>query len=44
MKKFYLSADIEGTCGIVSWDEAEAGHPRYAYFAHEQFIDFVGGF
>ena len=35
MKKFYLSADIEGTCGIVSWDETEAGHPRYAYFARQ---------
>ena len=35
MKKFYLSADIEGTCGIVCWDETEAGHPRYEYFARQ---------
>lgn len=35
MKKFYLSADIEGTCGIVCWDETEYGDPRYAYFAKQ---------
>ena len=35
MKKFYLSADIEGTCGIVCWDETEYGNPRYAYFAKQ---------
>ena len=35
MKKFYLSADIEGTCGIVHWDETEEGHPKYAYFARQ---------
>ncbi len=34
-KKFYLSADIEGTCGIVCWDETEAGNPRYEYFARQ---------
>ena len=35
MKKFYLSADIEGTCGIVCWDETEAGERRYEYFARQ---------
>ena len=35
MKKFYLSADIEGTCGIVCWDETEYGNPRYPYFAKQ---------
>ena len=35
MKKFYLSADIEGTCGIVCWDETEAGERRYDYFARQ---------
>lgn len=25
MKKVFLSADIEGTCGIAHWDETLAG-------------------
>ena len=24
----FISADIEGTCGIVSWDETERSTPR----------------
>ena len=35
MKKFFLSADIEGTAGIVCWDETEFGSPRYDYFANQ---------
>lgn len=30
--KIFLSADIEGTAGIVHWDEAERGHPDWAEF------------
>lgn len=30
--KIFLSADIEGTAGIVHWDEAERSHPDYAEF------------
>ena len=33
MKKLFISADIEGTCGIASWKETEKNHPDYARFA-----------
>lgn len=33
--KLFVSADIEGTTGITLWDEAQNGHPRYAYFADQ---------
>ncbi len=33
--KIYLSADIEGTAGIVDWKEASADHPQYAYFQRQ---------
>ena len=33
--KLFLSADIEGTTGIVCWDETENGHSRYAYFQQQ---------
>ena len=32
MKKLYLSADIEGTCGIADWKETELENPQGAYF------------
>ncbi len=32
MKKLFISADIEGTCGIAHWDETEHGKPDYEYF------------
>jgi D-amino peptidase len=32
MKKLFLSADIEGTCGIVDWKETELGDAQSAYF------------
>lgn len=33
--KLYLSADIEGTAGIDTWDETELGKEKYAYFAQQ---------
>lgn len=33
--KLYLSADIEGTAGIDTWDETEIGREKYAYFAQQ---------
>lgn len=35
MKKLFISADIEGTCGITHWDETEKGQADYAYFAEQ---------
>lgn len=35
MKQFYLSADIEGTCGIAHWDETEKGKDGYEHFARQ---------
>lgn len=32
MKKVYISADIEGTCGIVNWEETEAGNAYSDHF------------
>lgn len=32
MKKIFLSADIEGTCGIADWKETELGDAQSAYF------------
>ncbi len=32
MKKLYISADIEGTCGITAWEETDAGGRNYDYF------------
>lgn len=33
--KIYLSADMEGTAGIVHWNETTADHPQYAYFREQ---------
>ena len=33
--KLFISADIEGTTGIVLWYETTNGHPRYPYFAEQ---------
>lgn len=33
MKKLFISADIEGTCGIAAWDETHKGHPDYERYA-----------
>lgn len=35
MKKLFISADIEGTCGITSWDETQKNHPDWRYFADQ---------
>lgn len=32
MKKVYISSDIEGTCGIVNWQETEPGNAYSDYF------------
>ena len=35
MKKLFVSADIEGTAGILDWRETEKNSPEYAYFAEQ---------
>ncbi len=35
MRKLYISADIEGVCGIADWKETEIGEPQGAYFREE---------
>ena len=35
MKKFFISCDIEGTCGIAAWEETEASHAAYGAFADQ---------
>ncbi len=35
MKRLFISADIEGTCGIANWDETRREHPDYRYFADQ---------
>ena len=35
MKKIFLSADIEGTCGIAHWDETSKHNPDYPHFANQ---------
>ena len=35
MKKIYISADIEGVCGLTNWDETEVGLERYEEFRHQ---------
>ncbi len=32
MKKLFISADIEGTCGIAAWEETDAGGRNYDYY------------
>ena len=33
--KIFVSADIEGTTGIVHWDETEKNHPDWKYFSEQ---------
>lgn len=33
--KLFISADIEGTCGIVHWDETEYGKNGYEYYRRQ---------
>jgi D-amino peptidase len=35
MRKLFISADIEGVCGIADWKETEIGEPQGAYFREE---------
>ncbi len=35
MKKLFISADIEGSCGIVSWDETDVGNAYSDYFREQ---------
>ncbi len=35
MKKLFISADIEGTCGIVAWQETEVGNAYSDYFRNQ---------
>ncbi len=35
MKRIFLSADMEGTCGIVHWDETGKNKPDYTPFARQ---------
>ena len=35
MRKLFLSADIEGTCGIADWKETELGEAQGEYFRAE---------
>ena len=35
MKRLFISADIEGTCGIAHWDETEYGKKDYDYFRRQ---------
>ncbi|MBU0928333.1 MAG: M55 family metallopeptidase [Spirochaetes bacterium] len=35
MEKLYVSADIEGVCGIADWKETEIGEAQGAYFRTE---------
>ncbi len=35
MKKLYISADIEGSCGIAHWDETSKNRPDYQAFARQ---------
>lgn len=35
MTKLYISADIEGVCGIADWRETELDNPQGAYFRTE---------
>lgn len=35
MNKLYVSADIEGVCGIADWTETEIGEAQGAYFRKE---------
>lgn len=39
MKKLYISADIEGTCGIAAWDETERVHADYAQFSRRMSLE-----
>ena len=35
LNRIFLSADIEGTCGIAHWAETELGKPDYEPFRRQ---------
>ena len=35
LNRIFISADIEGTCGICHWDETELGKGEYEPFRHQ---------
>ena len=37
--RIFISADIEGTCGIAHWDETEKGHIGYDQFARQMSLE-----
>ena len=39
MKKLFISADIEGTCGMVNWDEGQKNHPDHVYFSQQMTLE-----
>lgn len=39
MKKLFISADIEGTCGILHWDETLKDKKDHAYFARQMTLE-----
>lgn len=39
MKRIFISADMEGTCGIVHWDETEKSKADYAPFARQMTME-----
>ena len=39
LNRIFLSADIEGTCGIAHWDETLKNHPDYPKFANRMSME-----
>jgi D-amino peptidase len=39
MKKLFISADIEGTCGMANWNEAQKNHPDHEYFCQQMTLE-----
>lgn len=39
MDKLFICADIEGTAGILNWDETEKNKPDYAYFQKQMTLE-----
>ena len=42
MKRIFLSADIEGTCGIAHWDESLPEKQDYARFQRQMTREVAG--
>lgn len=37
--RLFISSDIEGTCGITDWNEANKTHPDYDYFSKQMSLE-----